>query len=223
MPQEFLASFAVDIDESGVNRLQLVLQQNRDLAREVSAAFDQAKSSMDKFLGELSDDYLSKISIPVCVKVTIKAPDIAYSVVNGADHTVGDGQDAVITVERNYEDQKTYGLYTGADMDGTALPAGSYSTAQGSLILTLKAAYLDTLEVGSHQLTISFRDGKATATLHIRAGEATPTPTPAEPTETPKPVPKTGDDGNPVLWIGLVLLGLIGIGGMAVTKRKSRT
>ena len=36
--QEFLASFAVDIDESGVSRLQAVLEENRDLADEVAAA-----------------------------------------------------------------------------------------------------------------------------------------------------------------------------------------
>ena len=29
--QEFLASFAVDVDESGVTRLKTVLQENRDL------------------------------------------------------------------------------------------------------------------------------------------------------------------------------------------------
>ena len=30
--QEFLASFAVDIDEGGVSRLQQVLEENRELA-----------------------------------------------------------------------------------------------------------------------------------------------------------------------------------------------
>ena len=34
--QEFLASFAVDIDEAGVVRLQTILSDNRDLANEVS-------------------------------------------------------------------------------------------------------------------------------------------------------------------------------------------
>ena len=36
MPQEFLASFAVDIDEAGVNRLQTILTQNRDLANQLA-------------------------------------------------------------------------------------------------------------------------------------------------------------------------------------------
>ncbi len=50
MPQEFLASFAVDIDEAGVSRLQTVLQQNRDLADGLAAAFDAARSSIQAFI-----------------------------------------------------------------------------------------------------------------------------------------------------------------------------
>ena len=57
--QEFLASFAVDIDESGVNRLQLILDQNREMAEKVSAAFDQARASMDHYLEGISQDDLS--------------------------------------------------------------------------------------------------------------------------------------------------------------------
>ncbi len=51
--QEFLASFAVDIDESGVTRLQTVLSENRALAEEVSAAFDAASASIKAFAEEL--------------------------------------------------------------------------------------------------------------------------------------------------------------------------
>ena len=40
--QEFLASFAVDIDEAGVARLQSILMENRELANEVAAAFEAA-------------------------------------------------------------------------------------------------------------------------------------------------------------------------------------
>ena len=56
MPQEFLASFAVDIDESGVNRLQLILDQNRELAEKISAAFDKARQSMTDFLNAVTED-----------------------------------------------------------------------------------------------------------------------------------------------------------------------
>ncbi len=52
-----------------------------------------------------------------------------------------------------------------------------------------------------------------------------PTDTPA-PTATVQPVPKTGDSSTPALWLGLVLLGLLGIAGfcaaMARTAGKRR-
>ena len=56
MPQEFLASFAVDIDEGGANRLQSILQQNRDLAASVASAFDAARASMQDFIHAASEE-----------------------------------------------------------------------------------------------------------------------------------------------------------------------
>ena len=47
--QEFLASFAVDIDEGGVARLQQVLEENRELANEVAAAFSAATAAIREY------------------------------------------------------------------------------------------------------------------------------------------------------------------------------
>ena len=63
------------------------------------------------------------------------------------------------------------------------------------------------LSVGKHTVTVKFEDGEAQATVTIK--------------EAP-PVPKTGDNGNPALWIGMMVLGIVGIGGMAVSKKRSR-
>ena len=51
--QEFLASFAVEIDEGGVSRLQSVLEKNRELADSLSAAFSAATSAIQAFREEL--------------------------------------------------------------------------------------------------------------------------------------------------------------------------
>ena len=59
MPQEFLASFAVDIDEAGVSRLQTILDQNRELAAQVSSAFDKARFSMEQFFADYEQGSLS--------------------------------------------------------------------------------------------------------------------------------------------------------------------
>ena len=51
--QEFLASFAVDIDEAGVSRLQAILAQNRELADSLAAAFNAASEAIRSFAEDL--------------------------------------------------------------------------------------------------------------------------------------------------------------------------
>jgi len=51
--QEFLASFAVEIDESGVSRLQAVLEENRKLAEELAAAFTAASEAIHTLAEDL--------------------------------------------------------------------------------------------------------------------------------------------------------------------------
>ena len=50
--QEFLASFGVEIDETGVLRLQEELTKNRALAEELASAFDAARESVQSFFEE---------------------------------------------------------------------------------------------------------------------------------------------------------------------------
>ena len=52
--QEFLASFGVEIDESGLDRLQKALVQNRTLAEELASAFDTARNAVGEFFRQLS-------------------------------------------------------------------------------------------------------------------------------------------------------------------------
>ena len=51
--QEFLASFAVDIDEAGVSRLQAILTENRELADSLAAAFNAASAAIRSFAEDL--------------------------------------------------------------------------------------------------------------------------------------------------------------------------
>ena len=48
--QEFLASYAVDVDEEGVARLQSVLEGNRELAASLGAAFRAAYGELENFV-----------------------------------------------------------------------------------------------------------------------------------------------------------------------------
>ena len=52
--QEFLASFAVELDEAGITRLQAALTDNRQLAEDLSAAFASAASGLSSLAAEIS-------------------------------------------------------------------------------------------------------------------------------------------------------------------------
>ena len=51
--QEFLASFAVDIDEAGVSRLQTILAENRELADSLAEAFNAASEAIHSFAEDM--------------------------------------------------------------------------------------------------------------------------------------------------------------------------
>ena len=141
------------------------------------------------------------------VSYTISGASYSTTSVKNGEHTVGDGKDTVISVSRTPDNEKAYSLYTGSTTDGDAIPAWGHTTAEGSLILTLKASYLDTLSVGKHTVKVNFQDGSAEATLTIK-----PAPTP----------PKTGDSNHPALWIALILLGLSGMAMLKLRRKPGR-
>ena len=64
MPQEFLASFSVEIDEGGVNRLERILENNRELAQKLADAFDEARNAMEGFIRPLAEDMEGILPFP---------------------------------------------------------------------------------------------------------------------------------------------------------------
>ena len=155
---------------------------------------------------------------PSSESADITTDDVAYEAVNaqGTEQTTGAIAELKVQIKRNENDDRTFDSYTGAKMDGKAIPEEQTATAKGSLILTIKKDYMASLAVGDHKLTVSFLDGIVEIPVKIRAAEPTPTPTPVPtpsptPKPTPKPVPKTGDPSNLPLWGFVILLGLAGI------------
>ena len=80
--QEFLASFAVDIDEGGVSRLQSVLEENRDLANEdMRDSLDAVQDLTAGFYGVMVSGTLTITDSisgfrTICTGVSLqKAPD----------------------------------------------------------------------------------------------------------------------------------------------------
>lgn len=115
-------------------------------------------------------------------------------------------------------------------VDGKELKTTDYTVKEGSTIVTLNAAYLETLSVGKHTLEIESKNGIAKTEFTITAvqgGDDSQTggTTPQEPGKNEGAVtsPQTGDSSNAVLWIALLFASGVGLMGAAVYSRKKDT
>ena len=100
-------------------------------------------------------------------------------------------------------------------MDGTDVAAANYDAVSGSVKITLKPGYLETLSPGKHSITAVFNDADpATAGFTVTAPTATSTPTTAPRT------PNTGDNNS--LWIWGVLFAAALAGMFAAVNKRSR-
>ena len=105
-------------------------------------------------------------------------------------------------------------------VDGKDLDVSNYTVKEGSTIVTLNAAYLNTLSVGKHTLSIVSANGTATTEFTITAAQTGGGTTPQEPGKNEGAVtnPQTGDSSNMMLWIALLILS--GGASLAVLYRK---
>ena len=114
-------------------------------------------------------------------------------------------------------------------VDGKDVAASNYAVKEGSTIVTLTAAYLDTLSAGKHTLSIVSANGTATTEFTITAvqgGDDSQTggTTPQEPGKNEGAVtsPQTGDSSNVVLGVSLLFASGVGLFGAAVYSRKRK-
>ena len=86
--------------------------------------------------------------------------------------------------------------------------------------MTLNAAYLNTLSVGKHTLSVVSANGTATTEFTITAAPTGGDTTPQEPDKNGGDTtnPQTGDSSNMMLWIALLILS--GGASLAVLYRK---
>ena len=141
-------------------------------------------------------------------RFTLTAAANPYTVYDGdnAQWIDNSTNDVTVTFKATGDDSQTYNKFTTCSVDGgAALVEGTdFTKSQGSLIIKLLPAYLNTLSVGAHTLTVNFNDGgSATANFTVTAAAA---PAPAAPLAG---IPNTSTKGynNSFLLVGLVLLG----------------
>ena len=89
----------------------------------------------------------------------------------GNDHQIGSGEDTVFTIKRIVNDDQAFDKFKGILMDGADVNDENYTSARGSVIITLKAAYMDTLSPGTHTLTAVFDDGVENVSFKVIEAE----------------------------------------------------
>ncbi|MCR5641161.1 MAG: leucine-rich repeat domain-containing protein [Lachnospiraceae bacterium] len=97
--------------------------------------------------------------------------DTAYSITQGAGQTYTKGSGGTLTITGDGE----YADFSSVQVDGTTIDAGNYSVAEGSTVVTLTNAYLESLSTGSHTFTIVWTDGTASTSLTVAAASSTDT------------------------------------------------
>ena len=136
----------------------------------------------------------------------------------------GSNKNAPFRVKRMDLDEKTYDLFLGILVDGEPVSRAEYEKARGSVIITLKPAYLETLSVGVHSLTAMFTDGEvSTPFIVVQPGSG------SERYDYPETVyvlpsnnPRTGDDSSIMLWGTLALISALAAGSSYTLLRRRR-
>lgn len=123
-----------------------------------------------------------------------------YDIIEGDGSVWAEGSDGTIIFTVN----GAFSKFVSIKVDDVDVDKADYEVKAGSTIITLKASYLDTLEVGEHTITVIFSDGSTKGTFDITA----------------KPdIMET--DGNSGLWPWIILLLIVaGVYGVIQYNRK---
>ncbi|MBR3737873.1 MAG: hypothetical protein IKN26_03955 [Eubacterium sp.] len=78
-------------------------------------------------------------------------------------------ENAEFTVVCDVENDRIFEKFTGISIDSAVVSPNDYKASSGSVKISLKSDYLNTLSVGEHTISVSFTDGSAEGKLNILA------------------------------------------------------
>ena len=153
--QEFLASFGVEIDETGLLRLQEALTKNRALADDLAAAFGRAQEAMKSFF-----DSMAELSMPT---LDFGAGGIAGEAASGLS--------ILFSLDMTKANRELIAFFkeAGKNLKLTADASGIVSAGQGALnhLRTLFAS--TTLSVKANVQTFTVSDGGINLNTMLKA------------------------------------------------------
>lgn len=139
---------------------------------------------------------------------TEKAVDVKVDGLDEKDSSWTKDSKTEVVITLNSDISTFKGLY----IDGKLVAPENYTVKAGSIIITLKPEYLNTLTTGDHTVSVTYYNGTV-SNVNLSVATATPTPDP-----TPV-VPEKGDAANMVVYM-VVLMGaaLVAVGFVAKKK-----
>ena len=166
--------------------------------------------------------------------ITISYRDVSG---DGSSFTKGSSKDLAFVFKRSYEDSEAFSHFTGIEVDGYVADSSDYTAESGSVIVTLAAAYLETLSVGEHTLTALFDDGNdVTVSFTVKKAEEQKKPASDEKKKdsgkkddsgktgqkTAARTPATGDSSHAGFFAGILAVSILSMLFAFVLQRKRR-
>ena len=146
---------------------------------------------------------------------------------SGSTYTVGSDTELEFRFERSSDDDNTFEHFTGVEADGKVLNKKYFSSKAGSVIISLKPDYLNTLAPGSHFLKALFDDGESelvvftvTAPDSQDQNDQNSGQKNSGGSSSRSSSAQTGDDSPILLWILLLAGSLLGIIAVVVIRRR---
>ncbi len=143
--------------------------------------------------------YTGIISFTVKASSNPPIPQASYytSSGTGQDFVKASNEEKEFVVKRSVDDNKTFSLFRGIQVDSRDVDKSNYEAKEGSVVITLKASYLETLNVGDHVMTVLFEDGKDDIPFTVSSSTPIITPT-VTPSVTPGITPTVEPTLKPI-------------------------
>lgn len=213
-------------NETTDNDILVVVQNSINGINTVTASWKQTPTmikatatSVGSIIGTiiLSDGNVM-LEVVINKQINVLLPMYSYAIISGQNGTWVKNSvlDLVITIDGDYN------KFSGIKVDYMDVQNTYYTAAKGSTIITLKAEYLNTLDVGVHTVTVLFNGREVQVQFHVLDEMNSQLPNHQDGTSTTqKTIINTSDNTQFGIYIVAIILASIG-GIVLIVKKKQK-